>query len=129
MSGVIADTSVWIEFLAGREADALEEALAQGVVVLPPIVVAELVSGARVPRQRDAIVDLVRDLPVHDTPVDHWMRVGDLRRALAMKGIAVSTPDAHVAQCALELNGFLLTRDRVFDAIAGATALRLAARS
>ena len=126
MSAVVADTSVWIEFLAGREAVGLEDALALGAVVLPPVVVVELVSGARQPRQREAIVDLVRDLAVHETPPDHWIRVGDLRRALASKGIAVSTPDAHVAQCALDLGAALLTRDRVFETIAATTPLRLA---
>jgi predicted nucleic acid-binding protein len=125
VSAVVADTSVWIDFLGGRDAAGLEDALAQGVVVLPAVVVAELVSGARQPRQRDAIVDLVRDLAVHETSPDHWIRVGDLRRALATKGIAVSTPDAHVAQCALDLGGVLLTRDRVFETIASATSLRL----
>ena len=125
MSAVVADTSVWIELLAGREAAALEDALALGAVVLPPVVVAELVSGARRTREREAIVDLVHDLEFHETPADHWVRVGDLRRTLAAKGVAVSTPDAHVAQCALDLGAVLLTRDRVFDAIASVSPLRL----
>ena len=83
MSGLVADTSVWIDFLAGRPVPALEEGLARGAVWLPPIVVAELVSGARRARERAAIVDLVEDLPFHETPPDHWVRVGLLRRRLA----------------------------------------------
>lgn len=126
MSGLVVDTSVWIDFFAGRPVPALEEGLAQGQVALSPLVVAELVSGARVARDRAAIADLVRDLPLHDTPVDHWLRVGDLRRALAEKGLAVSTPDAHVAQCAIDRDALLLTRDGVFAKIAKTTALRVA---
>jgi hypothetical protein len=126
VSGLVVDTSVWIDFFAGRPVPALEEGLAQGQVALPPIVVAELVSGARVASHRAAIADLVRDLPVHDTPIDHWLRVGDLRRQLAEKGVAVSTPDAHVAQCAIDRNALLLTGDRVFDKIARRSALRIA---
>ena len=76
-------------------------------------------------KHRAAISDLVRDLPLHDTPVDHWLRVGDLRRRLAEKGLAVSTPDAHVAQCAIDRDALLLTRDAVFDRIAKATTLRV----
>jgi len=38
----------------------------------------------------------------------------------------VSTPDAHVAQCALELDAPLLSRDRLFVKIAALTRLRLA---
>lgn len=95
------------------------------MVALPPLVVAELISGARLARQRSAIADLVKDLPVHDTPVDHWIRVGDLRRRLAEKGVAVSTPDAHVAQCAIDRDALLLTRDSVFRRIAKDTSLRV----
>jgi tRNA(fMet)-specific endonuclease VapC len=127
VSGLVVDTSVWIDFFSGRPVPALEDGLAQGAVALPPIVVAELVSGARQERQRAAILDLVGDLPVHETPIDHWIRVGDLRRRLAEKGVAVSTPDAHVAQCAIDRDALLLTRDDVFKKIARATALRVAA--
>ena len=125
MSGLVVDTSVWIDFLGGRPVPALEEGLAQGAVLLPPIVVAELISGARRERQRAAIIDLVGDLPVHETPRDHWIRVGDLRRLLAKQGIAVSTPDAHVAQCAIDRDAILLSRDAVFEDISKATSLRL----
>ena len=125
MSGLVVDTSVWIDFLAGRPAPALEEGLSQATVALPPLVVAELVSGARQGRQRAAIADLVRDLPIHETPLDHWIRVGELRRRLAEKGVTVSTPDAHIAQCAIDRDAVLLTRDDVFNKIAKATSLRI----
>ena len=153
MSAVIVDTSVWIEFLAGRPVPTLEDALAQGLVVLPPVVVAELISGARRPRERAAIADLIEALPLHETPVEHWIRAGELRRALLDrgvavstpdahvaqcaldrgalrrrlldKGIAVSTPDAHVAQCALDRDALLLSRDAVFTRIAAAFPLRV----
>jgi tRNA(fMet)-specific endonuclease VapC len=128
VSGVVADTSAWIDFFAGRPQPELEEALQHGVVVLPPIVVAELISGARRPPDRTAIARLLSELPVHETPVDHWIRVGDLRRTLRDHGISVSTPDAHVAQCALDRDAVLLTRDKVFARIAGRTGLKLAGR-
>jgi predicted nucleic acid-binding protein len=126
VSGLVADTSVWIDFFGGRPVPALEQGLAQGAVTLPPVVVAELVSGARREKQRAAIAELVRDLDVHETPVEHWIRVGELRRRLAGKGVAVSTPDAHVAQCALDRNALLLARDDVFRRIAKETSLRVA---
>jgi predicted nucleic acid-binding protein len=126
VSAVVADTSVWIEFLAGRRAPELEAALAHGGVALPPVVIAELVSGARKPADRAAIVDLVAELPVHEASVDHWIRVGELRRKLLDRGVTVSTPDAHVAQCALDRDAVLLTRDRIFTRIARVTKLRVA---
>lgn len=125
MSAVVADTSVWIDFFAGRAVPSLEDALAHGLVVLPPIVVAELVSGARTSRDRAALIDLVTTLPVHETPIEHWVRVGELRRRLRIRGIAVSTPDAHVAQCALDRETVLLSRDAVFARIAAVSPLRV----
>ena len=124
MAGVVVDTSVWIDFFGGKPAEGLVEALSGGVVVIPPIVVAELVSGASA-QQRGTIGELLQDAPVHETPLDHWVRVGDLRRDLAKKGVAVTIPDAHVAQCALDRDAILLTRDAVFARIARHTALRL----
>jgi tRNA(fMet)-specific endonuclease VapC len=126
VSGVVADTSVWIDFFAGGDVPLLADALAQTTVVLPPIVVAELISGARRRRERVAVADLVRDLPLHETPVEHWLRVGELRRTLRAHGLSVSTPDAHVAQCALDRSALLLSRDAVFRRIAKYCTLRVA---
>ena len=123
--GLVVDTSVWIDFFRGHSIPLLEDALALGSVVLPPIVVAELVSGARKPADRAALIDLLDDLPIHETPRDHWVRVGDLRRRLIEKGQAISTPDAHVAQCALDRDAPLLSSDRVFARITRHAALRL----
>lgn len=125
MSGVVADTSAWIDFFAGRPAHALEDALAQGLVVLPPLVVAELISGAHRPRDRTAIARLLNDLPLHETPLAHWIRVGELRRRLRERGLSVSTPDAHVAQCALDRDAVLLSSDAVLARIARSVGLRL----
>lgn len=127
MSAVVVDTSIWIDFLAGAAAPTLEDALEHGSVVVPPIVVAELLSGARRPTDRAAVADLLADLPLHQTPRAHWVRVGDLRRSLRTRGLTVSTPDAHVAQCALDVRGLLLTSDALFARIAQLAPLRLAA--
>jgi len=122
---VVVDTSSWIDFFAGSVSEHVEEALAHGAAILPPVVVAELVSGAKTVEQRRAIGELLQDAPVHDTPLEHWIRVGDLRRSLSRYGVNVTVPDAHVAQCALDRNAVLLTRDAIFDRIAQHTALRL----
>jgi tRNA(fMet)-specific endonuclease VapC len=122
---VVADTSEWIEYFAGRSTPALDSALAIGAVTLPPIVVAELLSGVKRREDQYAIEDLVRDLTIHDAPLDHWIRVGSLRHRLGAAGLSISTPDAHVAQCAIDLGARLLTRDRVFTRIAAKSKLTL----
>ena len=126
MSGIVADTSEWIEYLAGRPADLLDQALAAGLVVVPPIVVAELLSGARTSADCDALADLLHDLVLHPSTFDHWVRVGALRQSLKQAGVVASIPDVHVAQCALDRNVLLLTRDAIFARIADHSELRVA---
>lgn len=123
--GLVVDTSSWIDFFRGDTIPLLEDALALGSVVLPPIVVAELLSGARRPSDRAALQDLLADLPLHETPREHWVRTGELRLRLIEKGHAISVADAHVAQCALDRDAPLLSRDRAFATIAGHAPLRL----
>lgn len=123
--GLVVDTSSWIDFFRGETIPLLEDALALGSVVLPPIVVTELVSGARKPSDRAALTDVLADLPLHETPREHWVRAGELRLRLLEKGHAISAPDAHVAQCALDRDAPLLTRDRAFATIARHAPLRL----
>jgi len=127
-SELIVDASSWIDFFHGLELPALEAALERGSVVLPPIVVSELVSGARTPRDLALITDLLIDLPIHQTPLEHWIRVGELRRFLRGRGLSVSTPDAHVAQCALDRGAWLLAGDGVFPSIAELVPLQFLAR-
>lgn len=122
---VIVDSSVWIDGLSGRVVPELEHAILDGELVLSPLVVAELLSGELTQQQRASIGELLQDFQLHATPLEHWIGVGKLRRLLATRGIKVSIPDAHVAQCALDLYAVLLTRDAIFTRIAEHTSLRL----
>jgi predicted nucleic acid-binding protein len=123
---VVVDSSAWIEFFRGRELPLLEDALEHGRIAVPPIVVAELVSGAASRGDAARVADLVRDLPLVEADRAHWVRVGELRRRMRAKGLTVSTPDAHVAQCAIDLDAVLLTTEAVFRRLARSSGLRLA---
>jgi predicted nucleic acid-binding protein len=122
---VVADTSVWIDHLAGKPNLEMDAALRAEIVVFPPLVVSELFAGADTPDRRAAIGELLQDFPIHAVGLEHWIAVGDLRRDLKRHGINVTIPDAHVAQCALDLDATLLTRDDVFRLIAQHVPLRL----
>ena len=52
-----------------------------------------------------------------DCDFSHWERVGDLRSSFARKGITISTPDADIAQCCLDLDCLLMTKDNIFKQI------------
>jgi len=111
--------------MAGQPDELLRNALHNETVVLPPLVVAEMVSGATTLEQRSAVGEIVQEALLYETSLGHWIDVGILRRELRRKGVTVTLPDAHVAQCALELDAVLLTRDAIFAQIAQHTALRV----
>ncbi len=100
--------------------------MADGTLRLTPIVIAELLSGDLTPQQRAVVGELLQDFDLHDADLGHWMRMGDLRRRLATRGVNVTIPDAHIAQCALDRDALLLSRDEIFTRIAGYTRLRVA---
>jgi predicted nucleic acid-binding protein len=84
-----------------------------------------LLSAPLRPQERRKLTAFLRDLPMHETPLEHWEKVGLLRAALARKGLAVSTPDAHVGQCAIDLRAAVWSNDGVFRQIAVHTDLSL----
>jgi tRNA(fMet)-specific endonuclease VapC len=118
VSALVVDTSSWIAWLAGGGSSLVEEALEEGRLHLPVIVAAELLSGRLDASERAELQDMLSDLPAVGTDPEHWFRVGKLRAELRARGLSVSTPDAHVAQCAIDTGGVLLTEDRVFEKIA-----------
>ena len=122
---VVVDTSVWVDFFRGHDVPELEDALSDGRVVLAPVVVAELLSGARRPQDVVKLRELLDELPVYSTPREHWVNVGLLRRKLSREGVSVSVPDAHVARCSIELGAVLLSRDSVLARIAQSVGLKV----
>jgi predicted nucleic acid-binding protein len=126
VSALVVDTSSWIAWLAGGGSSLVDEALEEGRLHLPVIVAAELLSGRLDAPERAELQDMLSDLPAVGTDPEHWFRVGKLRAELRAKGLSVSTPDAHVAQCAIDAGGVLLTEDRVFEKIARVVPLQVA---
>ena len=126
MSALVIDTSSWISYFAGRGSPLIDEALSEARVLLPPVVAAELLSGKMEASEREELEDMLLDLRLCLSDLHHWFRVGRLRAQLLAKGISVSTPDAHVAQCALDFDAELLTEDGIFEQIGRGTGLRLA---
>ena len=126
MSALVIDTSSWIAYFREGSGDAIiEPALEEGTVYLPPVVAAELLSGRMAERARGDLEEFLLTLPLCPADVAHWFRVGRLRNSLAAKGLSISTPDAHVAQCALDLGAELLSADTIFRLVARHTKLSL----
>ena len=125
MSALVVDTSSWVSYFSSSGPSVIDEALVEGRVFLPPLVAAELVSGCLTSRQRAELESFLSDLPLCVVNFDHWLRVGALRATLFAAGLSVSTPDAHIAQCALDLQGDLLSEDRIFSKVSPKTPLKV----
>jgi len=125
VSALVVDTSSWVSYFSSTGPSVIDEALVEGRVFLPPLVVAELVSGRLTSRQRTELESFLADLPLCAVDFDHWLRVGSLRAKLFSVGLSVSTPDAHIAQCALDVHGDLLSEDGIFLKVAKRAPLKL----
>ncbi len=125
MNVLVVDTSVWIDFFKGKTIPDLESALKEARILLPSLVIAELLSGARTKHEETKLTDFLAELNRCNNAFDHWKRVGLLRRDLAKKGLNTSIPDVHIAQCALEVDGYLISPDLIFKKIAKHTSLKL----
>lgn len=129
MSLVLADTSVWIDFLCGaksHESGVLSELLEQDRVCIAAIIRAEILSGARDSKQFDMLKDRVSALPLLGEPPEFWDSVAFYRFTLARKGVQVSLTDLAIAYLAHFHHCPLLTRDKEFKHIAQALPLKFA---
>jgi predicted nucleic acid-binding protein len=114
-----------IAYLAGERAsdvDFLDKLFARRIVVLAPVVVAELLSDPALPRAAEKlIVSLPRLVPGDG----YWERGGKLRAELARRGYAARLADTLIAQACLDHNVPLLTRDKGFQRFARVSGLKL----
>jgi predicted nucleic acid-binding protein len=123
---IAADTSTWIAFLAeesGQDVDLLDTALEDRQVLMPPAVLAELLSDPKLP---PAIADSFSNIPLIEIAEGYWQRVGALRAKVLSKGRKARLGDALIAQSCIERGISLLTRDRDFRAFEETAGLKLA---
>ena len=111
---IAVDTSSFIGFLAGDEGgdtSIVESALADQTVVLPPAVLAELLSA---PRLDSEVAQIFADLPMLELLEGYWERVGATRARILRGGKRARLADALIAQSCIDHDVPLLTRDRDF---------------
>ena len=122
---VIIDTSVWIEYFNGQHKRTVEDILNSKKTFLPPLVISEVLSGEKKSHLRDPLKDFLYMIPMLQVDREHWENVGLLRHQFHKQGFSISTPDAHVAQCALETESVLFSFDKIFEKISGTCGLKL----
>lgn len=111
---IAADTSAWIDYSKGLEtkaSTALQNALEQGTLLIPPVVLLELLSG---PKITPAAETLIRALPRLDLSSGYWERTALMRRTLLKKGLKARLGDALIAQSCIDQKVSLITGDSDF---------------
>jgi predicted nucleic acid-binding protein len=122
---IAADTSTWIAFFHGDPGDdvaLLERALDDRQLLMPPAVLAELLSDPKLPGDT---ADSLAELPLIEPTPGFWRRAGELRGKVLARKRKARLGDALIAQSCLDAGVALLTRDRDFRAFATAAGLTL----
>lgn len=118
MSDVLVDTSAWVEFFrdsrskCGAVVDLL---LAEERVCTTPLVIAEIVSGARSRSEFERLQRNFFALPQVDFPQNSWLDMLESRWSLKQRRITdVSISNLIIAHVALIHKKAVLTRDNSF---------------
>lgn len=129
---VLIDTTVWIDFFAGRNEPHVAR-LQQLIedeedVCLCGVILSEVLQGIRsdkdFARTKEYLDDLIF-LPMRQTT---FLGAAEMYRTLRKKGVTIRQPvDCMIASVALEYDARLLHNDRDFDHIARHVKLRISA--
>ncbi len=122
---IAIDTSSLIAYLAGDEGPDLpvvEAALSDFTAVVPPVVLAEILSDPKLDRR---VSEAILRLPTLAPTEGYWERVGRLRAKVLAARRKARLADALIAQSCIDGGVPLITRDRDFRHFAKGTGLQL----
>ena len=123
---IAADTSTVIAYLAGasgKDVEALDLALSESQMCLPPVVLTELLSDPQLPA---AVARLLEEVPVLEIVDGYFRRAGLLRARVLSAKRRARLADTLIAQSCLDHDVPLLTRDADYRHFARVAGLRLA---
>jgi predicted nucleic acid-binding protein len=122
---IAADSSSLIAYLsgaAGADVDAVDRALGDAQLCLPPVVLTELLSDPKLPKP---VRSLLTRVPLIEPTAGFWERAGDLRARVMARKRRARLADTLIAQSCLDGGLVLITRDRDFDAYAEIARLKI----
>ena len=103
---VLVDTSVWIEYFnrpGSQFGESVVQILKKGKVVCTGIVLTELLQGAKIKREFDAILEGLLVLPYLETTLKTWIEAGRMSYSLRRKGITIPTTDLIIASLGMHI--------------------------
>lgn len=125
---IAADSSSLIAYLSGRtgdDVDAIDRALQDQQLYLPPLVLSELLSDPKLPPQ---VASVLQQIPLLKLPDGFWERAGRLRSRLIARKRRARLADTLIAQSCLDNELALITRGAGFRAFAEMADLKIVAQ-
>ena len=120
---VVADTSIWIDYLRGRDsrvADAVARLIDDADIGLVGVVLLELLRGTRGEAEQRRLEEQLQGAAFIEMTRDTWRRAGLLMAELDSQGMPIPVSDLIVAAIAMENGHEVFTRDkRHFERIPG----------
>jgi len=117
---ILVDTSVWIQYfnrLDAKPGKSVEKLLGEGRVVGSGIILTELLQGAKIEKEFNAILESMVAPPFLETTQNTWIKAGRISYALRRKGITIPITDLIIASLALEYDCLIFTLDPHFEKI------------
>ena len=119
--GVVADTSVLIDFLKGKDpiSSEVEKLLIENRLIITGIIIAELLQGVKNKKEEYKILVLSEAVEVLEIPTHIWFKTGKISSSLRKKEISIPLTDIAIATLAIEHNLSVFTLDGHFKKIPG----------
>lgn len=127
---IVADSSVWIDYLRGTETpqvELLDRLLDRDTVAIGDLILAEVLQGIRDDREFARVSELLGALPACEMAgFELALKSARNHRRLRARGYTVrKTIDLLIGTCCIEQGLTLLHRDRDFDAMEDVLGLRV----
>ena len=122
---IAADTSSLVAYLSGAQGtdvEAVETALTESQVCLPPVVLTELLS---YPKLSKPVRVLLEQIPVLEVSEGYWTRAGLLRARILAKKLRARLSDTLITQSCLDHDVPLIARDADYQHFAKVAGLKL----
>lgn len=121
MSDILVDTFVWLEFFSAKDspyAEALDRLLEEERVCTSDLIKAEIIPGARTPKQFHELKGYFDALPLAHEPPSLWAEIMEVQFRLKRRGInGISIPDLMIAVVAKANGKVIFTKDHDFQLI------------
>lgn len=123
---IAVDSSTVIAYIqgdSGIDVQLLETCIGSNELVLPPVVLAEVLSDPKLPSTHSS---LMRSLPLLEITEDFWSRAAISRSKVLARKLRAPLADALIAQSCIDHGVPLITRDADFRHFAKHCGLKLA---